>query len=45
MARFKKKPVEIEAWPIAELLAQARGEKGEFYPIKPDIFDITYEAI
>jgi hypothetical protein len=22
-----------------------RGAKGEFYPVKPDIFDATYEAV
>lgn len=92
MAKFRKKPVVVEAWPVSEILAAAtsnwnavprpirdayegsdscvvfafnhiyirtlegemcgdpgdyviRGVKGEFYPIKPDIFADTYEPV
>ena len=83
MQKFRKKPVEIEAWRIGSMTAQPdwlheahnrgilfgngddyfeivtlegkmrgnrgdwiiRGVKGELYPCKPDIFDMTYEVI
>lgn len=97
MAKYTKKPVEIEAWPIAELNHLAahswnelpkpvidayergdiifgvwndetekrglnvrtmegmmtgshddlliQGVKGELYPCKPDIFDLTYDKV
>ena len=80
MAKFRKKPVEIEAIQLTEdnidmliefcgnkikshpltgvvietlegnMLASKmdyiiKGVKGEFYPCKPDIFEMTYEKI
>lgn len=91
MATFRKKPVEVQAWTVAELNHAAatdwyslprcvrdayeqggwvfgadrgiyvptlegplfaapedwiiRGVAGEFYPVKPDIFAATYEAL
>ena len=80
MAKFRKKPVEIEAIQLTEnnidalvefcgdkikshpltgvvietlegnMLASngdyiIKGVKGEFYPCKPDIFEMTYETV
>lgn len=61
MAKFRKKPVEIEAeGPITEVqeietlegVMRAdvgdyiiTGVKGERYPCKPDIFELTYEPV
>ena len=88
--QYRKKPVVIEAWPVAQLVEQMkhhedglpapirvawkrhhitrvidglvihtlegdmeagpddliiRGVEGEFYPVKPDIFEATYEPV
>jgi len=60
MAKYRKKPVIIDAFPIVERIEiQTRegvmvgepgdwlifGIKGEAYPCKPDIFDMTYELV
>jgi len=80
--KFRKKPVEVDAWQITAEIAQGRevpgymlddkiapygdyiiiktlegsmrgelgdwiiqGVKGEIYPCKPDIFELTYEPV
>ena len=37
--RYRKKPVEIEA------LQYTGYNHGEYYPCKPDIFEMTYESV
>lgn len=52
--KYRKKPVVIEAMQLktleGEMMANEgdyiiKGVKGEFYPCKPDIFEMTYEAV
>ena len=60
MPRFRKRPVEIEAYQVHEDVyietLEGRmhaspgdwivvGVQGERYPVKPDIFEKTYEAV
>lgn len=44
MARYRKKPVEIEHT-ISEGDFVIQGVNGELYPCKPDIFEKTYEPV
>lgn len=51
--KFRKKPIVIEAiqfGPEGTMLASRgdwviKGINGEFYPVKPDIFEKTYEPV
>jgi len=60
MAKFRKKPVVIEAFQATErqvihtlegdMVAEIgdwiiTGVKGEIYPCKPDIFELTYDPV
>ena len=53
MAKYRKKPIVIEAWQWdgratnqAKAVGQIiKGIKGELYPCKPNIFDATYELV
>jgi phage terminase large subunit-like protein len=55
-SRLTSHPVNrtVQSWSIATLEGQhsvsvgdyiIKGVKGEFYPCKPDIFEMTYEAV
>jgi hypothetical protein len=51
MARYRKKPVEIEIETLEGTMTATPGDwiicgvQGELYPCKPDIFEATYEPV